>query len=252
MIAYQLIGNGPAPVLVLHGWFGDHSIWQPSYALLDTARFTYAFVDYRGYGASREIAGAHTMDQMASDALEVADALGWQRFSVVGHSMGGMAAQRLAIKAPQRVAAVVGVTPVPACGAKLPPDVMAFFESAATNDQAAAGVVETSLGQRLTPALCQVILKLKHDTVDASVFKDYLKAFTQTDFSAEAARLTCPLLVLIGQHDGGVSEDMARAVYPSLYPHVVIDILPNAGHYPMVETPAYLVTVMERFLSAHA
>ncbi|MDB5945163.1 MAG: alpha/beta hydrolase [Ramlibacter sp.] len=251
MIAHQLVGTGPSPVLVLHGWFGDHGIWKPTYDLLDTGRFSYAFVDYRGYGASRHESGPHTMAQISADVRELADHLGWERFALVGHSMGGMAAQRIAIDAPQRVRAVVGVTPVPACGVKLPPAAMQLFESAAGSDEAAAVVVEGSLGQRLTPALTRLILKLKHDTVDPAVFADYLRAFTATDFSSECNRLTSPLLVLIGQHDGGVSEEFVRATYPGLYPQAVFEVLPNAGHYPMVETPAFLVTAMERFLRAH-
>lgn len=251
MIAHQLVGNGPSRVLVLHGWFGDHGIWKSTYELLDTEHFSYAFVDYRGYGACRAQPGPHTMAQISADVRELADHLNWDRFAVVGHSMGGMAAQRVAIDAAQRVSAVVGVTPVPACGVKLPPEAMQLFESAATDDGAAAAVVEGSLGQRLTPALTRLILRLKRETVAPDVFSDYLRAFTGSDFSAESSRLTSPLLVLIGQHDGGVSEEFVRGTFPGLYPHAVLEVLPNAGHYPMVETPAYLVTVIERFLRAH-
>ena len=57
--------------------------------------------------------------------------------------------------------------------------------------------------------------------------------------------------MLIGQHDGGINEDFVRATFPSMYPQVELEILPNSGHYPMLETPVWLVSVMERFLSAH-
>jgi pimeloyl-ACP methyl ester carboxylesterase len=248
MVAHDIKGSGGHRVVVLHGWFGDHQVWQPTYPLLDTQQFTYAFLDYRGYGASAGLTGEHSMNEMAQDAIALADHLGWQDFSVVGHSMGGMAAQKVAIEAPDRVRSVVGVTPVPATGAPLPPEVLQFFEAAAHNDEAACGVIATSLGQRLTHTLTLRVLQHMRTTVTPEVFGRYLKAFTATDFSSRAAELKAPLLVLYGEHDGGVSEDMVKAVYPQLYAHVQIEALPNAGHYPMVETPAYLVTVMEQFM----
>ena len=248
MVAYDVVGAGDHRVIVLHGWFGDHQVWKPAYPFLDTQTFTYAFFDYRGYGASRHVTGSQDMQEMAHDAVALADHLGWSRFSVVGHSMGGMAAQRVAMDAPDRVRTVVGVTPVPATGAPLPAEILQVFEAAAHNDDAARGVIENSLGQRLTPATSQYILNHMRATVDPDVFGRYLKAFTATDFSHRAQELKAPLLVLYGEHDGGVSQDMVTAVYPQLYAHVQLESLPNSGHYPMLETPAYLVTAMERFM----
>ncbi len=248
MIAYERIGSGPSCVFVLHGWFGDHGVWKPVYPMLDTERFSYVFVDYRGYGASRNIAGEHSMAEISTDVRELAGHLGWTRYAVVGHSMGGMAAQRVAIDAPGAVSAVVGVTPVPASGVPLPPEVLAIFEAAATDNGAAAGVIEGSLGNRLTPALSAMILKHTHSTVAPEVFSDYLRAFTGTDFSAECTGYKGPMLVLIGQHDQGVSDEFVRATFPVLYPQAALQVLPNAGHYPMIETPAHLVTVVEGFL----
>ena len=45
-----------------------------------------------------------------------------------------------------------------------------------------------------------------------------------------------------------MTADFVKAAFPPLYPHAVLEAIPNAGHYPMLETPAWLVTRMERFL----
>lgn len=247
---FELVGSGPSKVLVMHGIFGDHCIWSPTYPLLDCEQFTYAFMDYRGYGASREMSGAHTMSEISADAIAIADSLGWSKFSVVGHSMGGMAAQRVAVDAGQRIRCIVGITPVPASGVPFPLEVRALFKSAARDDEAARMVIDSSLGQRLTPAMSAHILRLTRSSAAPDAFLGYLEAFSRTDFSAEAREVRTPMLVLIGEHDGGINEGLVRATFPPLYPQARLEILPNAGHYPMVESPAWLVTVMEKFLVA--
>lgn len=88
---YHRVGHGPHSVIVLHGWFGDAHAFAPMEAGLDGQAFSYIFMDSRGYGGMRGAAGAYTLDEVAGDALALADALDCASFSVVGHSMGGMA-----------------------------------------------------------------------------------------------------------------------------------------------------------------
>ncbi len=85
------VGSGEHRVIALHGCFGSAQGWGPLPDYLDKLTFSYAFPDLRGYGSRRDVAGDFTMPEAAADALALAGELGWDQFSLVGHSMSGQA-----------------------------------------------------------------------------------------------------------------------------------------------------------------
>ncbi len=248
MIGFEVVGHGPQKIVVLHGWFGDHTVWQPTYPFIDEEQFAYAFLDYRGYGRSRSMDGSYSLKQISADAIAVVDELGWNAFSIVGHSIGGQAAQRLAVDAPSRVRAVIGVTPAPPTGMQFPPEVEALFNAAADSDESGLQIVNASLGNRLTAEFARHLMRVTRATSEIAAFRGYGRAFIEASFAEEAKSIMAPLLILVGEHDGGITPEFARGIYSSLYPQVEIEILPNSGHYPMLETPAWLITRIEQFI----
>nr|WP_309477096.1 alpha/beta fold hydrolase [Trinickia acidisoli] len=93
-------------------WFSDARGFSPLERALDRDQFTYICMDYRGYGDMQAVAGEYTIDEIANDALALADALGFETFSLIGHSMGGMVIERIAMLAPRRVRMLIPVAPL--------------------------------------------------------------------------------------------------------------------------------------------
>jgi len=100
-LAYQKHGEGPA-VLLLQGVGVVSEGWRPQIEGLRD-RFCLIAPDNRGIGQSENRDGHLSIEAMADDALAIMDAEGIERFAVVGHSMGGLIAQAVACKAPERV-----------------------------------------------------------------------------------------------------------------------------------------------------
>jgi pimeloyl-ACP methyl ester carboxylesterase len=94
-------GQGP-PLLLLHGWPEFWLTWEPVMTRL-ASRFTLIAPDLRGFGDSSKPDGPYGPDQHAADMLALMDALGVERFGVVGHDVGGAAMQPLARTAPARL-----------------------------------------------------------------------------------------------------------------------------------------------------
>jgi 3-oxoadipate enol-lactonase len=99
---YELIGDGPR-LLYVSGTGGDLRV-RPG--VLDTplaARFRVLAFDQRGLGRSDKPEGPYSMVQYADDAAALLDALDWPDARVIGVSFGGMVAQELALRHPERV-----------------------------------------------------------------------------------------------------------------------------------------------------
>ncbi len=251
-IGHEILGNGKEGVIVLHGWFGDHTAFVPVFPYLDKETFTYAFMDYRGYGASRDIGGEHTIGEIAGDAINLADHMGWDRFHVIGHSMGGKAMQRVAVDAPGRVKSGVAVTPVPAMALDLDADSEALFGGAADSDENRRTILDFTTGNRLTSIWLDMKVKESRETTTRDAYADYFTAFAKTGFEDEVMGMELPVLVLIGENDPAFNAEAMEQTYLQWLPNARMEVITNAGHYPMQETPIDLVTRMEAFMREHA
>jgi pimeloyl-ACP methyl ester carboxylesterase len=251
LIGHTTYGSGPEGIIVLHSWFGDHTVFAPMFPYLDTDTFTYAFIDYRGYGKSIGISGNHTMQEIAQDAITLADHLGWKKFHIIGHSMGGMALMRAATNASDRIKSGVALCPVPASGVPFDEDTQELFNGAADNDENRRTILNFTTGNRLSGHWLDWRVSVSRETTTRDAFADYLVAWTKTDFAEESKGLELPLLVCPGEHDQAITPDAMQQTYLAWYPNARLETLPNSGHYPMQETPVYLLTIMENFIRQH-
>jgi pimeloyl-ACP methyl ester carboxylesterase len=258
LLGHRLHGHGEEGVLVLHDWMGDAANYEPMLPYLDPALATWAFADLRGYGDSRAFAGRFTVEEAASDAFRLAEALGWRRFHLVGHSMTGMVVQRMAIDdgkaGAKRLKSVVAITPVSAGGYPADAGTKEFLWSLIGESELSKQGFSLLTGQRLSERWATVKTDRHLATASAEALRGYFRMWLETDFSDEArkAALPTPMLVIGGRQDlPGFQEEHLRGTFGSWYPNVELQFVTDAGHYPMQETPVYLAALLERFLTKH-
>ncbi|MDQ6874204.1 MAG: alpha/beta hydrolase [Actinomycetota bacterium] len=243
------VGSGEHHVIALHGWFGSAKGWGPLPDFVDGSRFTYAFMDLRGYGGSRDTPGEYTTEEVAGDAVALADDLGWSEFSLIGHSMSGKFAQRVLVDSPDRVRKVVAVNPVPANEVPFDEQGWALFSGAADSLDNRKGIIDFTTGNRLTPVFVDQVAQHSLDNCTRDAFAAYLQAWAKTDFSAEVNGNEAAIKVIVGEHDPALGAATMEQTLMASYPNAELEVLTNAGHYPMFETPVALVTSIEEFLS---
>jgi pimeloyl-ACP methyl ester carboxylesterase len=145
-----VLGTVPVKVVALHGWFGSATGWRYLPELVDWSTFSDAFLNYRGYGVRKSEFGDYSLEEISADARALADRLGWDRFALLGHSMGGAAALRTYADAPERTTAVVGLSPVSAVGVPLDENGWALFGGAAWDDKLCRMIIDPSTDNRLS------------------------------------------------------------------------------------------------------
>ena len=115
-VAAHLYGpEDGVPVIALHGWLDNASTFHRLAPLLEGLRIVALDLPGHGHSQHRPVGVAYNIWDYAHDVLQVAEQFGWQRFSLLGHSMGAIVSVLLAGAMPQRVerlALIDGVLPL--------------------------------------------------------------------------------------------------------------------------------------------
>lgn len=236
------MGTGPAPVIALHDWQGDHGLYRQASAIVDRGRFTYAFADARGCGRSKGLPGAFTVSEMAADILHLGSCLGWDRFHLVGHSISAEAVERAAIMAPERVLSLTLLAPLRLRGRPV----------VRTPDLSLPCLLEALGGPNavLPPPLRTMTMR---EAARRAGWKRgpraaYLRSL-EADFPATPSHRK-PRLVLVGAEDrivdiDAVADQVARDAS-------TLKVFDGAGHFFVDDHPAGFVHVLQAFLTADA
>jgi pimeloyl-ACP methyl ester carboxylesterase len=174
------------------------------------------------------------MDGMARTALNAVDELGWTSFSVLGHSMGGAAALRVATLRPDAVISVAAVTPVSPGGTPLDAATLAAFDDAWSDPGTA---IKTYLAPNIRADDLGRLLDRNRASMDKAAWSRYLHNWTSCSFLSELSRYHGPVTLFHGESDPFVTPSYLDAPLRML-PQSKLETLAGAGHYPMVEATA--------------
>lgn len=242
-ICYDIHGDGPVGILILHEWLADHRNWDLVRPYLDPARVCCIFADLRGYGRSRRIRGVYSLAEAVADSLELMDRLAFSTFAVVGHSMSGRVAQKIARIAPARVQRLLLISPVPEAGLPLDGQARAGMAAVATDDGAARKAISARISGRYSEVWIECKLRLARSAVPPDVQLSYLDLICAPEPEEQIGRSDIPVRCLLGRHDilpyqqASVSEALNKR-----FRRVEYRICDEAGHYAMLEVPPLVAT----------
>lgn len=234
------------PLLFVHGWQADGSVWEPIVSRL-RERHRVITVDLRGAGSSSAAPGPYVIDKFANDLTELIPALDLDPVVVIGHSMGGAIAQRFAIDNPEAVEALILIAPVPASGMPFTPKVLDFLRSTAGNaDQTALWFKQLTFSEP-TPKIAK-LLRDAAAGVSAEVALESFESWHGAAFADEAATIETPTLILAPSHDRPMTPELAREKVGDVISGSRFEVLDETGHYAPVERPELIARRIEACL----
>lgn len=236
---YEITGTGQ-PLILLHGGFGNTELFMPAREAL-SKNYKVIAVDLQGHGRTADIERPIVPDSLANDIAALINELKLGKTNIVGYSLGGMVALRLAIQHPELLQKVVLVsTPFKRKGW--------FPDLLAQQDQMGPASAEA---MKQSP-LYQSYSKMAPKPDDWTKFVTKMGAFIQRDYdwSKEVAGIKLPVLLVSADADGVMPGHMVEFFKllggglkdagwdGSARPASQFAIIPGHTHYDIYMAPA--------------
>ena len=263
-VSYAEAGSGPV-LLLIHGMAGTFDNWDPVIEPLARAHTVIA-PDLPGHGGSAPGGGDYSLGTLAAGLRDLLLALGQDRATLVGHSLGGGVAMQFTYQFPEMVERLVLVS-----SGGLGPDVSPILRAAALPGAdlfiAATADVGRWTGSALRSAMGAVGVRPSVDV--AEVARGYASLADPARRAAFLATLRSvvgtggqrvdasdrlyladelPLLIIWGENDPIIPSRHGMRAHQNL-PGSRLEIFDGVGHLPHLEAPGRFIAVLERFLA---
>lgn len=251
-LVHRETGKG-LPLVLLHGYPHDATLWEPQLETL-AAHARVLAPDLRGFGASRPGPGAARIEDYAADVKALLDSLSIPKAVVCGLSMGGYVALAMAAHHPEALAGLVLVSTRAGADAQAARDARETNATKALTEGTAA-VAEPMVAKMLSPATAQRAPALV-EKVRAMMMRQPKEGVAQA-LRAMASRpdrtpllsgIRVPTLVIHGQEDKLIPPAEAEAMANAI-PGSRLVLVPGAAHLPNLEAPTLFDREVRSFLS---
>lgn len=251
-VAWFSDGEGE-PVLLLNGLSSPANTWLRLRRQLSTS-FRVLTIDNRGTGETGDPPGIYTMDVLANDALAVLDAAGESSAHVVGHSMGGLIAQELALRAPHRVRSLVLAATHTGIGHALPEEMAGGGELAAAASLSPEDRLAVLNGLLYAPRTSRELIAQDEDVRAAQPtspqgYEAQLRGAIVWDRLSELPTLQMPTLVLHGESDRVVPVSMGKRLAATI-PQAQLHLIPDTGHALFTDAETETADVIRSFIES--
>ena len=259
---------GPAdgrPVLGLHGWLDNGATFDRIAPRLPGIRLV--SLDLAGHGRSdwRPAGDAYLFYRWIQDAVEAADALGWDTFSVLGHSMGAAVSGMLAGTVPARVTRLVlieGLAPLvypdedapqrfadalEAASDTRAPRVFPDLDTAIARRREAAGVLSEEGARCIVERGTEPVDGGVRFTADPRLRSPSMIRFTEGQVRVFLSRIECSVLLIRAENGWPFDETLVRERAECIRDHVV-HTLPG-GHHVHLDEPESVAAIVAPFLA---
>lgn len=238
-------GTGSEAVVFVHGFVSTHRWWQPTLKRLPTSFHAYA-VDLRAAGDSEQIDSGHTLAQYADDLHQFVQAMELEKFTLVGHSMGGGVAMQYALHYQDRLKALVLVDPLSPLGMKIDQPTTDWINSVQGQAEGQRMIV---LGAFATPPTGDYLEQLVADAVawGKLVYLGTMDDMAKFNVSDQLGSINVPTLVTWGDKDtvipfGGIVEAFTNI------PGCALEVWHGVGHSGPIEVPDRFVGLLTQFI----
>jgi pimeloyl-ACP methyl ester carboxylesterase len=256
LIDYELRGEGP-PLLMINGFRRSRVVWLEGVLKPLAERFQLILMDNRGTGNSDKPQEGYSIEAFADDCAGVISALGLPAAHVFGVSMGGMIAQRLATRHPQKVRGLVlGCTNCGRGGSIAPEkrigELLRLVPGAGMDAREVARRQEEVYYMPGFRQSQRALIEGMFDLVNQNptplhAVKGHLKAIDAFDACADLQQIKSPTLVITGDGDPLIPPENSRLI-ASRIPGATLALLPDASHFFWIEKPRETADALISFL----